>query len=1147
MIVVTARRRESYAMTKSTITRRGRSLAIAAALLCATALSMSSPASAAVTWYLNTDWAPTVMKPGSVDGGFKAELGNKGDTGGPGPVTVVWELPTGMAFNGTSAPAPGVGGPACAGTTTVTCTTLPFLGPTSPYRYLQLSNFEIGVDVDPLMAPGIYPVSTTVSGGGADPVTKVDQIQVGDEDTNFGVIPGTFKAGAFDEAGADYTQAGGHPYEGTTSFDLNANQLVLAGNEGPRTAGGLKDVVVDLPPGFVGNPEALPKCDNVGMLKNRLCPPETQVGVSYIEALGAAKTQGTGIYNMVPEEGAPAQFGFFTPGDVAVLLTPVLQTDGNYAISVKAMNLNETAPIRGVTRVTLWGVPADASHDDERCAVPNVLPQACVGVDSLGTLPSGPTFPPDSYSPHSSTAPPLAFLTNPTQCTGQPVETHQHLSNWNDPGEYGDNDLPDLSDTSWNSVTALAPAVTGCENVPFDPTFGVSTDNAQADGPAGLTVDLGFPQDGLTDPDALATAHLDKTVVTLPDGLTVNPSGAAGLQGCTDEQMGVVEQGNPPRFNPDDPFNNKGGECPEGSKIGTAEVTSPILSEKLTGDVVLGVPESTDPQSGKMFRLFLVLRNEERGLLVKVFGSSVADPNTGRLTATFDENPQLPLDDLQVKLKGGERSMLAMPQRCGSPSWTAELTPWTASAGGPIRNLSGGLTVGGDCSFGFAPWLRSAGMSSSTARGGGEFSATFVRNEGQQSIRSITAELPTGLLASVKDVPLCANAQADAGACPAASRIGTVDAAAGSGAPFFLERKGDAYLTEGYKGAPYGMMVKVPVEAGPFRGQLALTPIVVRQALQVDSTDASVTAVSDPLPQIWHGIPLRVREITVKVDRPRFMLNPSSCSGKGITATMVSTEGASAASTRYFQASDCGRLSFKPRLKLRLTGKRQRSTGRHPGVRARVNQAGIGEAGIRRAVVRLPRSLALDPDNAQALCEFEAGTKPDLENHCPKGSIVGRARAKTPLLERDLVGNVYFVKNVRKDAKTGNEIRTLPMIIVALRGEIAVNLRGVSSTTKNGRLVNTFAKVPDAPISRFNLNIAGGRNGILAVTRTRAKRINLCNGRHVAEADFDGQNGKRFDRDIRVRTPCKGFKKKRAAAKRKAAAKRRAAAKKRRG
>jgi hypothetical protein len=313
--------------------------------------------------------------------------------------------------------------------------------------------------------------------------------------------------------------------------------------------------------------------------------------------------------------------------------------------------------------------------------------------------------------------------------------------------------------------------------------------------------------------------------------------------------------------------------------------------------------------------------------------------------------------------------------------------------------------------------------------------------------------------------------------------------------------------------------------------------VVVRSALHVDPTTAQVTTgvdqsrlygtdgtleqtIEGAMPRILKGIVLRQKEVRVLADRKDFMINPTDCSQQSTTADITGYQGANVSVDSRFQASDCARLPFEPTLTLALTGKKQTRTGKHPGVNAEVTQTGIGEAGIDKAVVRLPKSLALDPANAQALCEFEAGTKPDLENHCPKGSIVGRARAKTPLLENDLVGNVYFVKNVRTDPKTGNTIRTLPMIIVALRGEIAVNLRGESSTTKAGKLVNTFANVPDAPITKFNLNIAGGKNGILAVTRTRKAKINLCSGRHIAEADIDGQNGRRHDTDIRMKTPC---------------------------
>ena len=339
------------------------------------------------------------------------------------------------------------------------------------------------------------------------------------------------------------------------------------------------------------------------------------------------------------------------------------------------------------------------------------------------------------------------------------------------------------------------------------------------------------------------------------------------------------------------------------------------------------------------------------------------------------------------------------------------------------------------------------------------------------------------------------------------------------GDPFVLEQKGEVFLTERYKGGEYGLAVKIRPIAGPFRDDMELKTIIVRQAIHIDRKTARVTAISDDFPKVWHGVPLRVREVTVNVDRQRFMLNPSSCEAKTVASTLNSVERQGAALSSPFRAIGCAGLKFEPKLALRLTGRKQTRTGKHPGIRAVVTQRGVPEAGIKSAEVRLPKTLALDVDNAQALCEFDDGTKLDLENHCPKGSIVGRARAISPLLNKPLVGNVYFVKNVRRSA-TGNLIRTLPMIIVALRGEISVNLKGESSV-KRGKLVNTFDEVPDAPISRFNLNIRGGSNGIIAVTRTRKALIHLCAaGRQVAEADMDGHNGRRHDFDISMRKPC---------------------------
>jgi hypothetical protein len=972
---------------------------------------------------------------------------------------------------------------------------------------------------------------------------------------------------------APVTQAGARP-DGSTTLAFRR----LPG--GLTVDGAVDNIVVDLPPGFVGNPKAATECSAEQFaVKPPQCPPSSQVGLLqlYLEGFSGATNHGNGdytlspVYNLEPREGRVAEFGFaYASGEKAVTVRLTAKVRSSTDLGVTAFVGQIPAALPPVMQtITLWGVPWAAHNDLWRA--PEGIEPSNVGCSRPAGLPlvvhyiSPVGLPPEcqqSYDPSWGDIKPL--LTNETDCNPAPVVTGR-MDQYLRPGSFSDDGEPVAGDPNWKTATSTSPPVTGCEGLAFPPDIAFAPTTSAADGSTGLKVDLSIPQnndlpfappptgaaqaaiDGYVadagaywrSPAGRATAHLKDSVVTLPPGVSVNPSAATGLQACSDAQVGLRELGAPPRFNNQDPLDGAGGvECPQGSVIGTVSVRTPVLDETLDGHVVLGQPKSTDPQSGEMLRMFLIVRNKARGLLIKVHGSAKADPHTGQVVATFANNPELPFDHLALDFKGGAKGLLALPQRCGNPGWTAAFTPWSSvGAATPVADSidGGAFAVSQNCANAFSPAL-SAGMDSPSARSSGTFAFKLTRQDGEQYLRGLTARLPKGLLASVRDVPLCSNAAANAGACPAGSKIGLVDAKAGSGDPFVLEEKGEVFLTEGYKGGEYGLAVKIRPIAGPFRGAMELSPIVVRQAIHVDRRTAQVTAVSDPFPLIHHGVPLRVREVTVLVDRGGFMLNPSDCAAKQVSADIASDQGAISNASSPFRASGCASLAFKPKLALRLTGRKQVRTGKHPGIRAVVTQRGTSEAGIEKAEVRLPKSLALDVDNAQALCEFEDGTKPDLESHCPTGSIVGRSRAVSPLLNDPLVGNVYFVKNVRRSA-SGNLIRTLPMIVVALRGEIAINLVG-ESNVKKGKLVNTFDQVPDAPISRFNLNIRGGKNGIVAVTRTRKALINLCAaGRQVAEADIDGHNGRRFDRDVRMKTPCSKAAKrkaKRAAAKRKA-------------
>jgi hypothetical protein len=955
----------------------------------------------------------------------------------------------------------------------VTCANPNVLAPQAATSTIQ-HGIALGAD-----APNPSEVVATATAPGAPIVTAVDQFEFNGSGAPFGLTAGTLVTALLDstyDLQHEYTQAGGHPAAATARVSINAHRRLeanqLYGRMGANA--GIKQLLTDTPAGLVGNPLAVTElCDDPAKLLSSTdpCPAGSIVGEARYKAYGFGTSEGLS-WNRKPlvairaERGEVAQFAF---ADSAIrgiyVINARLDPERGYSISL------DTAPISG--KLSFIGLGASVCSHGAGANGPELGTASATGCKQPG----------------DAGAFEKPFLTAPTAC-GDELVTRMTADSWENPGVF-------------SSLEVVEPAITGCELVPFTPTTMVTPTSQVADSPSGLEASISIPNDGLLDPDGISQAHLKKTVVELPAGVSVNPSAATGLEGCSDERLGLKTDSEPA--------------CPDGSKLGTVTATTPVLEETLTGVMVLRTPSSTDPLSGGMLRMALIVRNDERGILVKLPGSATADPQTGRLVATFDDNPQLPIGTVDVELKGGDRGVLAMGQDCGPVSTRASLTPWSGNADAVSETP---LAVNQRCGNGFAPAM-AAGNSDNTARGtGGSYSFKFSRQDGEEWLRGLTAKLPKGLLASVKDVPLCSNGLANAGNCPPASKIGIVDAKAGSGDPFVLEEKGEVFLTEGYKGGEYGLAVKIRPVAGPFRGQYELSPIVVRQAIHVDRTTAEVTAISDPFPLIHHGIPLRAREVSVLVNRGGFMVNPSDCTQKQSSATLLSNEGATASLSSPFQVTGCAGLAFRPKLALSLTGRKQVRTGNHPGIKAAVTQRGTSEAGIEKAVVRLPKSLALDPNNAQALCEFADGTRPDLENHCPKGSIVGRARAKTPLLKDDLVGNVYFVKNVRKDPKTGNEIRTLPMIVVALRGEIAINLKGESSTTKAGKLVNTFAAVPDAPISRFNLNIQGGKTGIIAVTRTRKARINLCAGRHVAEVDNDGHNGRRYDSNVRMKTPC---------------------------
>ncbi len=862
--------------------------------------------------------------------------------------------------------------------------------------------------------------------------------------------------------------------------------------------GELKDAVVDLPAGFLGNPTAVAACPRdrripsivdaqfPGASESTFCPRSSIVGRAVVTANqeGVVKKIMAPVFNLEPPPGVAAQFAF-SVAEQKTFLDAVVRNDGDYGVRVRVRNASQGVPVLGST-VTLWGVPAAPQHDAQRCLAFEIV------LDSVPTPDCNPNSPDALLRPAGVDSPANAFITNPTKCTppGVGLETSIAITAWM-PGVAGDQSsfishappgFP-LAPTEWGPEIG----VTGCEKLPFQPGFEARLDSSRPDSPTGLAVDLTLPQESLVNPTGLAPAHLRRVSVTFPEGVTVNPSSANGLQACSDAQLGIGQPGP--------------AACPQASKIGTVTAETPLLAQPLQGEVFVGSQQSDDPESGNLFRVFMSLNNPDRGVAVKLRGNARADSETGRIEAIFDNNPQVPVSRIALRLKGGDRAPLATPPTCGVKTVATAMGSWGGQLAAP------GSVFGIDCGAarGFAPRFTAGG----DVPVGGAFSpftVALTRDDGEQYLKGVGVVMPGGLLAKLRGVTLCADAQADAGTCPLGSRVGTATAGAGAGGhPYYV--KGSASLTGPYRGAPYGLSVAIRAAAGPFD----LGMVVVRQALYVDPEDAHITVVSDPLPTIVKGVPLRVRDVRVAIDRPGFTLNPTSCATKQLEATLLSDEGARAQGTQRFEVGGCRSLGFSPKLAMQLTGKGQTSGGEHPGLKSVLTQPG-GQAHIRQVKVTLPLSLALDPENADGLCEYLEGKK--VDPRCPKSSIVGSAIARTPLLNRPLKGKVYFVKGVRF-TRTGRAIRTLPTLLLALRGEVSLNVRATTAVGSDGRLVTTFPVVPDAPVSRFDLSLKGGKSGILTVSQG-----NLCRKKQVTSTVLSGHNGKRVTPSVAMKTPC---------------------------
>lgn len=832
------------------------------------------------------------------------------------------------------------------------------------------------------------------------------------------------------------TRAGAHPYAAKVSFRTNKDAA------GGRPLENARNIRVSLPAGFVGNPQSLPMCSRDEFINAinpdimRGCAPETQVGaITIVDMTGMEFLHRVAIFNVEPRDTDVADFAFIVAG-VPIHLVARVRSDSDYGLDVDFSQIPTAVPFAGAD-VVFWGQPMDPEHDVDR---------DCDGgaFERFGC---------------ASTAPPRPLLSNPSVC-GPRFNTLIRIDSWEDPGDYK------------TAVSTTPTPATNCENLRFEPRISIQPDTRQIDSPMGMTVEIDVPQND--DPEGIATPPLRKAVVTLPPGVSISPSSADGLGACSDEQLklGSLEE----------------TACPDSSRIGSVTLDTPLLGVPLNGDIIL-----RSPQPGNLFRLALVLRG--RGLLFKLPGDVVPDKATGQITATFDNNPQLPFSKLRLVFKSGPRAPLATPLTCGPAATNAALTPWgidNASATGSAFDVSADGN-GAPCSNPFAPGVE-AGVNNAKAGADSSFALTISRPDGHQFLNTVNVKMPKGLLGRVSQVPLCNDGIANAGQCGPASRVGSVTAAAGPGSnPFYLP--GDVYFTGPYKGAPFGLSIVVRAIAGPFD----LGTVVVRAAVFVDPETAELRVVSDPLPQILEGVVLRMRKIHIAIDRPGFMFNPTACKTTPVVTDVGSIGGAVSSTASRFATTGCKSLPFAPRMSISVGARGATKRGQRTPLTVVLTQ-GANQVNNRIVQVTLPLTLNARLDIVSRACtldQYKAG-------NCEAGKI-GNASVITPLLKDPLTGSAYFVRNPRY---------RIPNIVVALRGQVSIDLTGIVTVTRSLQLRTRFETVPDVPMSRFRLSLQGGREGVVGVVKP------LCSTqtrRSTADVMYRTQNGKVITADQRLR------------------------------
>jgi hypothetical protein len=1036
---------------------------VVVALVCAGGLLSASSALAAESgpqWTVTSVSSPTDFKPGpEAKAGenrdsYDVLLTNTGYASSDGtPIEITDELPAGLTLDAVGASghdqlAVENGQPSGTGFSCVlrTCT---YAGVVLPDQTLRI--------IFPVDVSSAAPVSVTnvirVAGGGARSAVIATPTAISSTPASFGVPPG----GA--ATALSTTQAGAH----ADLTNLVAFSTVDASGSQPES---VKDLTYDLPPAFAGDLIDTPSCSAASFAASN-CPVGTQIGITTVTLTGTLSGDLLRpVYNLAPNPGEVARIGFSLGATTGILIEGgVSVRPGDYGLRTVFTNINETLTQLNSVSLTLWGVPADPIHDPFR-GVPGTEHQ---------------------FGTHSDAAP-APFFTNPTSCTQEPLESSFLITSWEHPD-------------STHSVTARMPfgPIVGCDRLTMDPSLTVEATTNRAYSPTGLDLGITIPQT-YENPNGLATSTVKRTVVTLPTGMTVNPSAGAGLGACTEAQYAQEAA----QF-------VQGSGCPNEAKLGEVRIVSPAIKEPITGSVYLASPAPNGELGRNPFNsllvLYIVARLPDRGIIVKAAGEVTADPVTGQLVTTFDNLPPLPFATFTFKFHSGQTAPLVTPPGCGSYTVQAQLTPLAVPslvltpAIPPFPIISG--VHGGPCPSGGTPPFHPQVISGTNNNAGGSYSPFYLRilrEDGEQELTRFSTTLPPGLTGDLSGIPFCP--EADIGAsknvsgaqeetepsCPQASEIGHTIVEAGVGA-VLAQTPGKIYLAGPYHGAPLSIVSITSAKVGPFD----LGTVVIRFALNINPITAQVEVSangSDPIPHIIKGIVVHVRDIRVYMDRSKFIINPTNCNPLAIADTI---DGAGADFTNPadqvpvavntpFEAADCSSLAFKPSFKATVTGKNSKTGGAALEVNIVYPNTPQGtEANIQKVKVELPGQLPSRLTTLQKAClatVFEANPA-----GCPAASVVGHATAVTPILPVPLAGPAYFVSY--GGAK-------FPELVVVLQGYgITIVLHGQTFISKKGITSSTFQQVPDQPVTSFRLTLPQGPNSALTAN------VNLCNITHT--------------------------------------------------